>query len=99
MGSMGGEIQSGGHPCAVTQWNPWGSCSKQCGQGIKRRRREFIDPRAAQSYSCNDKLYEDALCEGNNCNDQDQVRVYKQAAKLQNYLYLMRSVMLGNSWL
>jgi hypothetical protein len=79
--NVGYAITSGGggggeDPCAVTRWNRWGSCSRSCGQGLRRRIREYVNPQLASTYSCGIKLYEDGPCEGSNgpnCNEQEQV--------------------------
>lgn len=92
-GNFGGGSTPGGSqvgrddPCATTKWRPWGTCSKTCGQGIHRRRREFVNPGLAETYNCNKNvLVENEQCFGSsrNCNEPEQVaqNVYKNNAML-----------------
>ncbi|XP_021954962.1 spondin-1 isoform X2 [Folsomia candida] len=81
-GNFGGGSTPGGSqvgrddPCATTKWRPWGTCSKTCGQGIHRRRREFVNPGLAETYNCNKNvLVENEQCFGSsrNCNEPEQI--------------------------
>ncbi|CAL8134698.1 unnamed protein product [Orchesella dallaii] len=70
-------VEQGMDPCAVTDFRPWGGCSVTCGQGLKRRYREFLHLNMAQSHGCDSNLLVDTKpCFGTfpNCMDPQEIR-------------------------
>eukprot|EP01067_Filipodium_phascolosomae_P006077 Filipodium_phascolosomae@DN431_c0_g1_i1.p1 len=50
--------------CEVTEWEEWGSCSKSCGDGEKKRKRKVKTP---GKKSCKKSLEETAQCKEKEC--------------------------------
>lgn len=68
---------SGMDPCSVSDFHPWGGCSVTCGQGFKRRFREFVYPDMARSHGCDTSVLVDTeRCMGAfpSCMDAEEVR-------------------------
>ena len=49
--------------CATKDWTPWTECSNTCGQGQRKRSREFVNDGILPSM-CNVALEEDEGCQG-----------------------------------
>ncbi|ODM96426.1 Spondin-1 [Orchesella cincta] len=70
-------VDQGMDPCAVSEFHPWGGCSVTCGQGLKRRFREFLYPSMARSHACDTSILADTeRCLGAfpNCMDAEEIR-------------------------
>lgn len=68
---------TGREACAVSDFHPWGGCSVTCGQGFKRRFREFLYPDLARSQQCDTSVLVDTeRCMGAfpSCTDVEEVR-------------------------
>lgn len=47
--------------CMTTEWGEWSRCSSECGNGLRRRSRQYKDPKAAMNV-CNEVLNDTEMC-------------------------------------
>jgi len=47
--------------CMTTEWSEWTRCSSECGNGLRRRSRQYKDPKAAMGV-CNEVLSDTEMC-------------------------------------
>lgn len=58
------EDDDGRSDCMVTEWTKFSPCSVSCGEGIRKRTRNYINEKRANEASCNMKLIEKEDCGG-----------------------------------
>lgn len=46
----------------TTEWTEWSPCSSTCGNGLRRRSRQFEDASAAAGARCSERLEDIEMC-------------------------------------
>ena len=63
--------------CMTTEYTDWSQCSSSCGNGLRKRTRQYKDPKSAMGV-CNEILEDMEMClsENGECDsDQNEVAV------------------------
>ncbi|CAF0721201.1 unnamed protein product, partial [Brachionus calyciflorus] len=47
--------------CMTTEWSEWTECSSTCGKGLRRRVRQYKDPKSAMGF-CNEIIEDNEMC-------------------------------------
>lgn len=55
----------------TTEWSEWSVCSSSCGNGLRKRSRQYKDPKAAMMAKCNEIIDDNEMClsENGECED------------------------------
>ena len=46
----------------TTEWSDWSACSSTCGNGLRKRSRQYKDPKSAMMASCNEIIDDQEMC-------------------------------------